>query len=431
MKSILKSFFGAVLMLMISMVMTRPCAAQQFPKPSGYVNDFAHLLTQEEQRSLNDELIAFEKKTSVEVAVVIVPSLDGRDIDSYATSLGEEWGVGKRSQNNGVIFLVATNDHKMIIKTASGARTILTDERADQIRDTVVLPRFRSGKMPQGITAGTHEIISVFSSVASPVSSSIPMSHEREVKSNSGVTAGEMIVSVLIALIVLGFCSTPFLILIFAKKSFFRDREILASKISEMEELVKHEDVSTKTRSELTSSKATYSRLRDVTKSSKNVCWVSLAGSLDVALIKLSFIPECVEADLAYAKEAREKGPELMEQLPAIIDAAKKRLSLQEQDEVTSGYLNDAEEQYARAKKQMAQSEMMPINWVILYALLSGAQENVASAEHPPTPMSNTLASGSGVVSSGVTPQGGFGANSNFGMGGGFSVGGGGSTGSW
>lgn len=156
----------AVVLLVVAIVIT--AYAQQYPKATGYVNDFANLLTREQGVLLNDELIAFEKKTTIEIAVVTVPWLNNQSIEDYTRGLAKEWGVGKRDQNNGIVFLIAPKERKMRIETASGARSILTDSRADQIRDDAVIPRFKAGNMPQGIIDGTHAIMRTFDASSAP-----------------------------------------------------------------------------------------------------------------------------------------------------------------------------------------------------------------------------------------------------------------------
>lgn len=143
-----------------------PALAQEYPQPSGYVNDFAGVLSPVVTQSLNQELAAFKKKTTIEIAVVTVDSLRGQSIENYTRGLATEWGVGKRDHNNGVVFLVAPNQRKMRIETASGIRSVLTDARADSIRDSAILPRFRAGDLPGGIVEGTHALMTLLDEMA-------------------------------------------------------------------------------------------------------------------------------------------------------------------------------------------------------------------------------------------------------------------------
>src|SRR3989338_114690 len=181
----MKTTRNAVLAVMLLLVATVTTYAQQYPKPTGYVNDFGNLLTREQGASLNDKLAAFEKKTTIEIAVVTVPWLNNQSIEDYTRGLAKEWGVGKRGQNNGVVFLIAPEERKMRIETASGARSILTNSRADQIRDDAVLPRFKAGNMAQGIIDGTHAIMRALDASSLPAASesgttSAPQSTPRE-----------------------------------------------------------------------------------------------------------------------------------------------------------------------------------------------------------------------------------------------------------
>ncbi|HVU75387.1 MAG TPA: TPM domain-containing protein, partial [Candidatus Paceibacterota bacterium] len=148
---------GCIAALLVTMATA--VAAQTYPKATGYVNDFAHLLTKEQGAALNQELVDFEKKTTLEIAVVTVPSLGGVSIERFTQGLANEWGVGKKGENNGIVFLVAPTERTMRIEVASGARALFSNAAADRVRDDAVLPRFRARDMPGGIVDGTHAIM--------------------------------------------------------------------------------------------------------------------------------------------------------------------------------------------------------------------------------------------------------------------------------
>jgi len=105
-------------------------AAVVYPKPSGYVNDFAHQLSPEFANALEARLRSFEQSTSIEVAVVTVPSLEGERLETYATGLFNDWGIGKRGANNGVLFLWAPAERKARIEVGRGLNQTLTDPQA-------------------------------------------------------------------------------------------------------------------------------------------------------------------------------------------------------------------------------------------------------------------------------------------------------------
>src|SRR5688500_2574824 len=77
-----------------------------FPRPEGYVNDFADLVKAEDGAYLENFLQALERGPSAEVVVATVPSLDGMSIEEYASRLFAEWGIGKAREDNGLLVLV-------------------------------------------------------------------------------------------------------------------------------------------------------------------------------------------------------------------------------------------------------------------------------------------------------------------------------------
>ena len=126
--------------------------------PSGYVNDFADILSPSAEATLEEMLLQFEQETSHEIAVVTIPSLGGDDIESYANTLFREWGVGQADVNNGVLFLAAMEDRKMRIEVGYGLEGALTDIEAKHILSNVIAPAFREEDFDEGIAAGVEAI---------------------------------------------------------------------------------------------------------------------------------------------------------------------------------------------------------------------------------------------------------------------------------
>ena len=82
-------------------------------KSVGFVNDFAGVMDAGQRQQLEGALRAFEQETSHEIVVATVKTLDGDDIDLYANRLYREWGIGKKGENNGALFLVSLEEKKM------------------------------------------------------------------------------------------------------------------------------------------------------------------------------------------------------------------------------------------------------------------------------------------------------------------------------
>lgn len=128
-------------------------------KPSQLVNDFTNTLTTDQRQALENKLVAFNDSTSTQIAVVIVPSLGGRDIADYNIELGRAWGVGGKENNNGVVLLIAKNDRKLNITTGYGLEGALPDLTAKQIIDDIIRPNFKGEDYYRGIEEGTDAII--------------------------------------------------------------------------------------------------------------------------------------------------------------------------------------------------------------------------------------------------------------------------------
>ncbi len=133
--------------------------AQQFPKNTGMVNDFANIIPDDVQQQLEENLREFNGKTSIEIAVVTVNSLDGMVIEDYAARLFKEWGIGKKDNDNGVLFLVAMREKKMRIETGYGIEPFLTDATCGRIINDQIVPIFKSGAYASGIALGIKKII--------------------------------------------------------------------------------------------------------------------------------------------------------------------------------------------------------------------------------------------------------------------------------
>lgn len=155
-----KYFFSllALILLPAFLFLTSITYASHIPTPSGYINDFAGVLTFDQKLSLENSLRAYDQKTTNEIAVAIVKSLDGGDITDFTVRTFEEWKIGKKGEDNGVLFLVAVDDRKMRIEVGYGLEPYLTDAQAGDIIRNVVAPDFQKGNYYQGISKGISAI---------------------------------------------------------------------------------------------------------------------------------------------------------------------------------------------------------------------------------------------------------------------------------
>lgn len=146
----------------LSIISGVSCAAD-YPNPTGFVNDFAGVFSADQKNVLTEKIRDFEKRTSAEIAVVTVESLDGEDIKTYANNLFNKWGIGKKGKNNGILLLLAVKDRKIRIETGYGNEGILNDAKAGRVIKQKITPLFdvKKRKFAEGLIAGAEEVMTI------------------------------------------------------------------------------------------------------------------------------------------------------------------------------------------------------------------------------------------------------------------------------
>ena len=156
------NFYKKIFSLLFLIAFSMAAICQNLPKkpePPKLVNDYTNTLTEDQKQSLENKLVAFDDSTSTQIAVVIIPSLDGYDVAEYNVALGRAWGVGGKEFSNGVILLIAKNDRKLNIATGYGVEGALPDITAKHIIEEVIKPNFKGEDYYRGINEGTDAII--------------------------------------------------------------------------------------------------------------------------------------------------------------------------------------------------------------------------------------------------------------------------------
>lgn len=165
------------------------------PTPQKLVNDYAGILTADQNAALEQKLLQFDKTTSTQITVVLVQSLDGMDIADAATELGRKWGVGQQKNNNGVVLLVSLKDRKLNISPGYGLEKYLPDITCQQIIDGVIKPKFKGQDYYRGLDEGTDAIIQ-----ASQGAFTAPPGYNKKKGKGSGAGA---ILAIIIIIIIL------------------------------------------------------------------------------------------------------------------------------------------------------------------------------------------------------------------------------------
>lgn len=152
---------GALALLVLSVV-AGPALAQlsnpTFPELTGRVVDEAGLIPYDQRKALEADLAALEARSTDQIVVVTVKSLQGYPIDDYAVKLGRAWGIGQKGKDNGVLLVVAPNERKVRIEVGRRLEPMLPDGLSGTIIRSTILPAFRRGDFAGGIKAGVKDI---------------------------------------------------------------------------------------------------------------------------------------------------------------------------------------------------------------------------------------------------------------------------------
>lgn len=128
-------------------------------KPQNFINDYASILSAKDKNSLEVIISNFEKQTSNEIAVVIIPSLDGDTVENVAQNIFTKWGIGKKDKNNGVLLLIAIAERRTRIHTGYGVEGDLTDLATSYIQSEIMAPAFRENNYYLGINNALGKIM--------------------------------------------------------------------------------------------------------------------------------------------------------------------------------------------------------------------------------------------------------------------------------
>jgi uncharacterized protein len=133
--------------------------ALDLPALTGRVVDQANILSPDERAALVVKLKDLDDKSGIQLVVATVSSLGGQEIEPYANQLFRAWKLGEAKQNNGVLFLIAPNEHHMRIEVGYGLEGTLTDATSSIIIANAVAPRFKAGDFNGGVARGVDDII--------------------------------------------------------------------------------------------------------------------------------------------------------------------------------------------------------------------------------------------------------------------------------
>lgn len=131
------------------------------PPLSGHVTDLTGTLTGEQQSALEQTLAAYEARKGTQLAVLVVPTTAPEAIEQYALRVAELWKLGRKKVDDGLVLVVAKNDHAVRIEVGYGLEGAMSDITSKRIISETMLPRFSQGDFYGGIQAGMEQIMHV------------------------------------------------------------------------------------------------------------------------------------------------------------------------------------------------------------------------------------------------------------------------------
>lgn len=195
----MKSWFKIGLLVLFIASVSHTLYAFDIPsRPNGFVQDYANVLNASDKSALESKLTSFEKQTTNEIAVVIIPSLDGDTIENVAQNIFTKWGIGKKDKNNGALFLIAMAEHKSRIHTGYGLEGTLTDIGTSYIQREVAAPAFKVGDYALGINGAVDKMIGLING-----GESIPADYTPSSNASSGPSIESILQGLFFVIIIL------------------------------------------------------------------------------------------------------------------------------------------------------------------------------------------------------------------------------------
>jgi uncharacterized protein len=128
------------------------------PAPTGHVNDHARLLKPAEVERLEASLAERERATGAQMVIAIFPSLEGESLEDFSIRLAQQWRIGRKGLDDGVILLVFVRDRRMRMEVGYGLEPVIPDAVAGAIIRETLAPAFREQRWAAGLEAAADAV---------------------------------------------------------------------------------------------------------------------------------------------------------------------------------------------------------------------------------------------------------------------------------
>jgi uncharacterized protein len=161
-------FKKLILCALLAISFFTPPATASTPEPPAvpqdYVVDLAGIIRGDVRKQLDTYLTELERKTTAQVLVLTVQSLDGESIEGFSLRTAEKWKLGQKGKDNGVLIVVAVKDKKYRLEVGYGLESVLPDSMVGSIGREYLVPHFRKGDYSTGIFTATLAVIQTIAS---------------------------------------------------------------------------------------------------------------------------------------------------------------------------------------------------------------------------------------------------------------------------
>ncbi|MFA5352918.1 MAG: TPM domain-containing protein [Thermodesulfovibrionales bacterium] len=159
MKSLRHSLILLIVLLLLPLLPAAAATPEPPARPAEYVVDLARIINDGTEAALNRYLRELEQKTTAQVVVLTIQSLDGEDIAGFSLRTAEKWKLGQKGKDNGLLITVSVNDRKYRLETGYGLEGTLPDSFVGTVGRQYFVPYFRKGDYGTGIFQGTLAVI--------------------------------------------------------------------------------------------------------------------------------------------------------------------------------------------------------------------------------------------------------------------------------
>jgi uncharacterized protein len=154
-----------LLLLLVAVLPARPEKVTTMPPPTGYIDDYAGVLSAPAKSDMEDLSRELDDKTKAQVFLVTIRTLDGEPVETFANELFAKWKIGEKKTDRGVLILFAIDDRKRWIEVGYGLEGILNDAKVGDIGREMV-PALQAKNYDEATNAGLHEVSKVIASDA-------------------------------------------------------------------------------------------------------------------------------------------------------------------------------------------------------------------------------------------------------------------------